>query len=226
MTKLTRRSLLKTGLAASAGFAASDHLLRASVSEKSGEEFRDQPLMSRRNQEPHEPISLHEKLSLDSGWRFHLGNAADPSRDFSFGAPAIEGTFAKSGQIVGHNFVRNGHVVQLARNDNNWRIVDVPHDWAVELPFVEAKGPNVSAHAAHGGKPLGREYPETSIGWYRRRFDVPVEDKGLRLSLEFDGVFRDSMIVFNGLYLGKNLRGIPHLVLISQTMSITAVKTS
>jgi beta-galactosidase len=138
MTKLTRRSLLKTGLAASTGFAASDHLLRASVSEKSGEEFRDQSLTS--SQEPQESVSLHEKLSLDSGWRFHLGNASDSARDFSFGAPAIEGTFAKSGQIVGHNFERNGPVVQLARNGNDWLIVDVPHDWAVELPFAERKG--------------------------------------------------------------------------------------
>ena len=46
--------------------------------------------------------------------------------------------------------------------------------------------------AAHGFKPLGREYPETSVGWYRRVFDLPASDLGRRLSLEFDGVFRDA----------------------------------
>ena len=33
------------------------------------------------------------------------------------------------------------------------------------------------------------------------------EDEGRRISLDFDGVFRDAMVVFNGFYLGTNLSG-------------------
>ncbi|MGH9455315.1 MAG: beta-galactosidase GalA, partial [Terriglobia bacterium] len=47
----------------------------------------------------------------------------------------------------------------------------------------------------------------TSIGWYRRVFDIPQSDVGKRLSIEFDGVFRDSMVALNGNFLGGNLSG-------------------
>ena len=45
-------------------------------------------------------------------------------------------------------------------NDSSWRTVDLPHDWAIELPFVNVKDENVNNH---GYKPLGRQFPETSI---------------------------------------------------------------
>src|SRR2546425_4756326 len=56
-------------------------------------------------------------------------------------------------------------------------------------------------------KPLGRDYPATSIGWYRRVFDVPASDAGRRIWIEFDGVFRDSIAVLNGIYLGRHGSG-------------------
>ena len=127
-----------------------------------------------------EPLSPRQRLLLDFGWSFHLGNADSAAEDFSYGLTAVEGTFAKSGQIVGHNEVKNGKVTQLTRDDSGWQTINVPHDWALGLPFVSVEEPFVSAHAAHGGKPLGRNFPKTSIGWYRRRFDVPAEDKGCR----------------------------------------------
>ena len=55
--------------------------------------------------------------------------------------------------------------------------------------------------AAHGYKPIGRDFPETSIGWYRRVVPVSPADKGKRLWIEFDGVFRNAMVVFNGFIL-------------------------
>src|SRR5207302_11091348 len=56
-------------------------------------------------------------------------------------------------------------------------------------------------------KPVGREYPETSVGWYRRVFDLPKSDAGKRVAVEFDGVFRDATVMFNGHYLGQNESG-------------------
>src|SRR5262249_21386952 len=55
--------------------------------------------------------------------------------------------------------------------------------------------------------PLHREYPDTSIGWYRKVFTLPQGDAGRRLSLEFDGVFRDATVALNGHFLGRNLGG-------------------
>ena len=87
-------------------------------------------------------------------------------------------------------------------DDSAWRKVDLPHDWAVELPFV-----NNSILVEHGGKPLGREYPETSIGWYRREFFLPASDAGRSICVEFDGIFRNATVFFNGHYLTQNMSG-------------------
>lgn len=57
--------------------------------------------------------------------------------------------------------------------DRTWREVDIPHDWAVELPFSAEAGSH-----SHGYKTIGWKYPETSIGWYRKRFQIPASDLG------------------------------------------------
>ena len=44
-------------------------------------------------------------------------------------------------------------------DDREWRIVDVPHDSAVEVPF------DPRASASHGYKAIGPGFPESSIGW-------------------------------------------------------------
>jgi len=49
------------------------------------------------------------------------------------------------------------------------------------------------ALARKGYYPLGRTYPATSIGWYRRVFDLPAVDAGKRLTIEFDGSYRETI---------------------------------
>lgn len=134
-----------------------------------------------------------ETLSLDRNWRFHLGNASDPEKDFQFGTGEL---FAKAGDAEGP--ARPDFI------DSAWRTIDLPHDWAVELEFVSQKSDNLRDH---GFKPLGREFPATSIGWYRRTFTIPRSDDGRRLTVQFDGVFRDCTVWLNGHYLGRNLSG-------------------
>ncbi|MGC1290095.1 MAG: beta-galactosidase GalA [Candidatus Acidiferrales bacterium] len=139
--------------------------------------------------------SPRERLLLDFGWRFHFGNAADPAKDFNFGGSLYgDYTFAKTGEIF---------APALPDFDETaWQHVDLPHDFVVGLPFVNA--PDLKDF---GFKPVGRNFPETSIGWYRRVFEIPQADAGRRIALEFDGVFRDAMVVLNGIYLGRNLSG-------------------
>ena len=193
MPKWTRRELLKAGLVVSAAGAAKSADATPVAS--------DSDLAAAKPPAGPAPVqlgkttgSVRERLLLDFGWRFHLGNADDAAKDFGFGASRIEATFAKSGYLA--------KVADVDFDDSGWREVDLPHDWAVELPFVDA--PHL---AVHGAKPLGREYPETSIGWYRRVFDLPAADEGKRIAVEFDGIFRNAMICFNGFYMGKNFSG-------------------
>ena len=60
---------------------------------------------------------------------------------------------------------------------------------------------------AHGYKPVGGLFPETSIGWYRKHFLVDRKDSGLRFQIQFDGIFRDANIWINGIYVGNNKSG-------------------
>ena len=185
MARLTRRQLLKSGLLASAA-AATRKLVPDQVAAASSSEAIDAA-------QPHS-ASTRERLLLDFGWRFALGHANDANKDFGYGARRREGQFAKSGSFLA--------VTRANFDDKSWASIDLPHDWAVELPFVN--GPMLHHQ---GAKPLGREYPETSIGWYRRTFTLQPPDKGKRISIEFDGVFRDAMVMFNGHYLGENFSG-------------------
>ena len=137
--------------------------------------------------------TVREKLLLDRGWKFHFGDASNLKEDFDFGLGA---TFAKAGEAVG--------AVQPNFNDSTWRTVDLPHDWAVDLDFVRVKDNDVMSH---GYKPVGRQFPKSTIGWYRRALFIPKEDEGRRLMVKFDGVFRDCIVWLNGHYLGNNLSG-------------------
>jgi len=133
-----------------------------------------------------------EQLLLDLGWHFRLGNASDLEHDLGYGRGRM---FAKSGDLFSAS--------STDFDDQAWRSVDLPHDWAVELPFRD----NVEELIEFGSKPLGRAYPETSIGWYRRVLNIPAGDAGRRLFLRFDGVYRDAVVALNGHYLGRNLSG-------------------
>jgi beta-galactosidase len=142
---------------------------------------------------PAAAITTRERLSLDYGWRFHLGDACDAAKDFGFGS-GRGGNFQKTGGFLAAS--------SLGFDDNDWKPVDLPHDWAIELPFT-----NDPALESKGFYPLGRNYPATSIGWYRRVFEIPAADKGKRISLEFEGAYRETTVVMNGFYIGQHSGG-------------------
>jgi len=133
-----------------------------------------------------------EQIRLDDGWRFALGHATNAQKDFNHATGAFS-YYAKAGFGDGPaagNF-----------DDRSWRILDLPHDWAVELPF-DARGSH-----SHGYRAIGRNFPENSIGWYRKTFFIPATDRGRRIVVRFDGVFRDSKVWINGFYLGNEQGG-------------------
>lgn len=139
------------------------------------------------------------RTRFNDGWKFAFGHLHDGDKDFGFGLDLR--TYAKQGPD-------SGKVAQGSFDDSKWREVTLPHDWAVEQPFVpnpkaselkpDDRGAIWDPAANHGFKPLGREYPETSVGWYRKTFTLDATDKGKRIFLEFDGVFRSTLVMFNG----------------------------
>ncbi|HEY4990310.1 MAG TPA: beta-galactosidase GalA [Opitutaceae bacterium] len=129
-----------------------------------------------------EDTSQRERLLMDFGWKFHLGNEWGGGYGL-----------AKAGTAYGPGTV--------SYSDASWRKVDLPHDWAIELPFDPA------ADAAHGYKPVGEGFPQNSTAWYRRTFELPKADAGKRLWLEFDGVYRDATIIVNGWFVAHHEGG-------------------
>jgi beta-galactosidase len=141
---------------------------------------------------PTQPVlAPRERLLFDFGWKFQFGHGSDPARDLGFGTG--QGDFSKTGDFK---------FATLDFDDSKWRTQNLPHDWAVELPFVHDEEQN-----SHGYKPLGRRYPETSVGWYRRVFEIPESDKGRRIVIDFDGAFRSVLVFVNGCFVGRNDNG-------------------
>lgn len=133
-----------------------------------------------------------ERILFDANWRFALGHATDTTRDFGHGTGYFS-YLAKTGFGDG--------AASPAFDDRGWRVLDLPHDWAVELPF-DPKGT-----ASHGCKALGRHFPENSVGWYRRSFQIPASDLGRRIRLDFDGVYRAARVFVNGFFVGEEPSG-------------------
>ena len=123
-----------------------------------------------------------EHLLLDANWKFHLGDDWPRALNLS-----------KAGDSYGPALDKF--------NDNSWRTLDLPHDWAIELPF----DPN--AERGHGFKPVGPGFSTNSVGWYRRTFASPKEDEGKRIWLTFDGVFRDATVWVNGWLVKRHESG-------------------
>ncbi len=139
-------------------------------------------------------MPAREKIDFDAGWKFHFGHAANAEKDFNY---SIATLFSKSGSAP-------RSVIDVRFADSSWRTLNLPHDWAVELPFVQVNDFSVESH---GYKPVGGRFPETSIGWYRKHFTIPAADSGQRFQIQFDGIFRDANIWINGFYLGNNKSG-------------------
>ncbi|WP_289741896.1 glycoside hydrolase family 2 TIM barrel-domain containing protein [uncultured Duncaniella sp.] len=134
-----------------------------------------------------------ERICIDNDWRFAFGHT-DPARDYGSGTEYFN-------YLTKAASVHNIGPYAMKFNDSTWTEVDLPHDFVADLPFAH------EASHSHGYKTVGYKYPETSVGWYRKVLPVAAEDSVMRLSLVFDGIFRDSRVWFNGFYLGGEPSG-------------------
>jgi beta-galactosidase len=159
-----------------------------------------------------------QRILMDAGWRFQLGDPPDVTTNVSYypeiphiqqlqqdqvSGPRSE-TFYETNRadIFATHAGEDVSFVRTNYNDNAWRSLDLPHDWAVELPF-DPRGDNGHGYKAIGGA----RFASNNIGWYRRTFTLPTSDSGKELWLEFDGVYRNCLVWLNGHILGRNVSG-------------------
>ncbi len=183
---------------------------------------------------PADPAA-RERLLFDFGWRFHLGDPAGLDAT-TFAFPEVDAlertarahldeepklvplrrTAAEINAAPPVSFTQPGF------DDHAWRALDLPHDWAVELPFnsqalrnhgYKNMGAGVSAQNSWAALEIGQSALDlggvtgNTIGWYRRTFDLPETDRGKALWVEFDGVYRNCLVWLNGHCLGRNVSG-------------------
>ena len=139
-----------------------------------------------------------QRIIFDDDWKFAFGNASSPEKDFGCGTEYFN-YLTKAASV--HNKGPYSMDFEPSSWDAEWKDVTLPHDWVVGLPYSK------NASHSHGYKTVGFHYPETSVGWYRKTFEIPEEDEGKRIALQFDGIFRDARVWVNGFYLGNEPSG-------------------
>lgn len=141
---------------------------------------------------------------LNNDWLFAKGHAADPSKDFNYGKAL---SFSKIAFIQESTMLEEDEQSRLSIphtrvfNDSTWTPIDLPHDWGMNTGYSEEQ------FKVKGYRKLGGRSPENSVGWYRKHFNIETPTAGERLSLEFEGVFRDAQIWVNGIYQGRHESG-------------------
>lgn len=84
--------------------------------------------------------------------------------------------------------------VQRDFDDSSWKIVNLPHDWAIEGPFITGQDVEV-------GGSMGR-LPSPGVAWYRKKLKIPGSDAGKSIFLDVDGAMSYAMIWLNGNLVG------------------------
>lgn len=82
-------------------------------------------------------------------------------------------------------------IVQAGFDDSAWRTVDLPHDWAIEGPFL-AEGPYGGMCRLQSWSPV----------WYRRKLDIAGSDQGRSIFLDVDGAMSYATVWLNGRLVG------------------------
>ena len=118
-----------------------------------------------------------QQISLNFGWKFHLGDIAT--------IPTPE----------------NANNVT-----NDWRIVDLPHDFQIEQPWVapgaDEQGDNSDQASNFKSRLSARGFKEMGIGWYVKTLTPPAEWKGKRVVIDFQGIMYVGDVYLNGKRVG------------------------
>ena len=139
---------------------------------------------------------MREKILFDEKWIFHQG-------DIELEFPKDKGPVYKSsktecmlwGSASRHyNAAPNSFVADKEICTHRWETVNLPHDYIIkQVPTNEENNT------------LG--FFKYENAWYRKKFNLPEEDKGRRLTLLFDGVATHATIYLNGCLLKHNFCG-------------------
>ncbi len=143
--------------------------------------------------------SKRAKENFDLAWLFHKGDIAIKRAVKAGGQGGLTDINVKietnKEAVIAYTDVDKAATFK----PEDWNEIDLPHDWCVEGTFVNDNSIG-SAPAVSGYLPGG-------IGFYRKEFEIPETDLGKKISIEFDGIFRNSTVWVNGHLLGNHKSG-------------------
>ena len=142
-----------------------------------------------------------EKINFNRGWEFTFENSLD-----EFNLYGIK----KTGQAHGAPSRFYDH--------SNWQRIDLPHDWAMALKKdLKAEHGRGARNYSSFNLSMTDERSEGeeiyNIGWYRKNFVYDESWADKRVFVEFEGIFRDSAVWVNGVYMDNHFSGYTGFIL-------------
>jgi beta-galactosidase len=143
--------------------------------------------------------SPRSRENFDFSWQFHKGDIAIKRAVKAAGYGGLTDVNVKvetnKEAVIAYTDVDKAATFK----PGDWKKVNLPHDWCVEGTFVNDK--------SIGSSPAVSGYLPGGIGFYRKEFEIPEADKGKKIAIEFDGVFRNSTVWVNGQLIGNHPSG-------------------
>lgn len=139
---------------------------------------------------------MRERILFDDGWLFHRGDLKQEDSE-------VKGIMYMSAKTERYHIgpTAPAHFAEADSYDNvrehnteRWEKVTLPHDYL----FADAAD-------AHKNCALG--FVSYDNAWYRKKFTVPKEDLGRRLTLLFEGVATHATVYLNGCLMKHNFTG-------------------
>lgn len=125
-------------------------------------------------------------VDFDANWQFYLATRTPKVADGGFAAAGVK----DAGDYT------TAEIIDPEFNDLGWRTVDVPHDFSIEGAKVKSSSD-------------AQAYLEGGLGYYRKKFTVPASmessttNPGRRISIDFEGVYQNSVVYLNGEKIGS-----------------------
>lgn len=135
------------------------------------------------------------RVRFNNDWQFALDANLDEYNNFGLG-----------------KFVGGKGAVSRSYKNSNWQKIDLPHDYVVGL---ERKREGNTFSGAHPVSKMSRFMTEGTLKdgetydvcWYRKEFEYDSSWTNKRIFIEFEGVFRDSIVWVNGTYISRHNSG-------------------
>lgn len=123
-------------------------------------------------------------IRFNDDWKFYLATRT----------PEVNGNFAAGGVKDAGDYT-TAQIIAETFDDASWQTVDIPHDFSIE-------GEKVAASQDSQG------YLQGGLGWYRKKFIIPASMQGAKtISIDFDGVYQNSVVYLNGEEIGAYPNG-------------------